>query len=287
MHRVTADPSTLEACGAGSGLCALFRGVAEGARAEGTGSGRQLAGWGSAGRDPRSESVSERTGREQRPSAGLRRPRHPGTETPQVASPRGTRPPSITQSGLSPQSSRRGGRRSACTLQPQAGRVQGPPATAGGRAPPREGTAVRPRRARQPRDPIPSQPARTPAGPHPASVGSVGRLHTPAASDGLGCPQPPEVGRCWRHMAPARTPARCVTAQPPEAGSSDVRRGAGRGYGRGPKSFNGCGGPGLRAECRVLPVHIGAHVARASAALPSADQCASREAPLAPGVPTT
>ncbi|XP_047551784.1 translation initiation factor IF-2-like [Lutra lutra] len=76
--------------------------------------------------------------------------------------------------------------------------------------------------------------ARRPAGPHPASVGSVRHLEPPAASDGLGCPRIPEVGRCWRHMAPARTPARCVIAQPPEAGSSVVRRGAGAAAGGSP-----------------------------------------------------
>lgn len=218
--------------GAGSGLCALLGGG-------GAGGGcavRTPARWlgERAGRDPRSGSPSERTGREQRPSAGPGDLDTPGQKPlksqahgaparpalPREASPRS--PPGVEAATPLALRSRRPGT-------PGRGDRRSAHAALGSRATP----SLR-RLGRRPAA------APTPAGPHPASVGSVRRVEPPEASDGVRCLRRPEVGRCWRHMAPTRTSALCVMAQPPEAGS---RR----------KSLNGCGRPGLRAGCRVLP----------------------------------
>lgn len=177
-----------------------------------------------------------------------------------------------------------------CSRRP--GGFKGLPRQPGAGHPRERGQAVRPRRARQPRDPIPSEirPAAG-RGPHPGRTSSgFSRERGPPkytgprmSSDVRAPPKLAAAGDTWRRLVHPRA-ASSRSRRKPEAVTSGGARG--RGYGRGRKSFKGCGGPGLRAGCRVLRVQIGAHVARAAAALPSEDQCASREAPLAPGVPT-
>lgn len=185
MHRVTPDPSTLEACSPHGPDQTAIQPVPQN---------------GSSG----SGSLRERTGRQQRPSAVPVRPRHPGAEDPQVASPRRTRNPSITHCSLS----RHGGHGSAYTPQPQAEALgcapQGPPVIAGGRGGPamgRGGTSGQPtprsEGLRLPRPAAAATPsprrlgrrpaaARTPARAHPASAGRGRCLEPSTASDGLG-----------------------------------------------------------------------------------------------------
>lgn len=175
-----------------------------------------------ADRGSRSGSPSERAGRQQRPARCPPRPRHPGAEAESQAHGVPVRP-AITQSGVSLQSSWHGGRRSAHTPQPRAGRVpRGLPATAGGRAPPRAGTGGQ----RTPRSADPGSPPRRQPRPHPSEARLAPR--TPAGAhpavdaawnpDDLGwhrMPAPPRSCLRPETQGAPRTAARCVITQPP------------------------------------------------------------------------